>query len=442
MVHAQPRAISMAPPTRPSFFSRSSRASSINGDAASAREPRNGRVIKSISSSRLSQMLQREPSSERIGASDEERTTKKKGFSRFFKKNKPKTSSSSRSTIQLDDRPSGPQPLQSLENNDLAPPPSITYLVDRGDRKQSRERSGSEVSAYNENQPYLLNARSSNNTSFGVRSVSAPINDTSSIGSSASPTSSRYRRESYASGKEFERRGSGMEMLGISEELPRGAQPPSGTGTWPPISSSHQHPPHPQANTSTWPPAGSNPAVHPVLGIRPHNKTASSLSNSSLPMPTIETPPPGINGALSFFPINASQPAEKGAVTQQATKLSANRFKNLPPLPPPDERNTSTSDLPYSASPDSFVAAFPEYTQQRGYYPNTQQPRGYHQPRASYEPVQYERGKVEMGQRMAQSMYAPHAHGVVEGRGSLDDRKSVKSRKGLKGLFGKSGRVG
>ncbi|WWC63558.1 uncharacterized protein I303_106162 [Kwoniella dejecticola CBS 10117] len=375
-VNPYPRAVSMASPTRPSFFSRDSRCSSdINVNEMP-------RMSRAISHSRLSQMRLDDEGDE----ADEK--PKKKGIKGFFKKMKPKTSKSkSRSNLSArsEDQYRGERTEQPLPDTPLAPPPPISYLVG-GNRKHTRDRSGSSSSMLTDGQDSVQGGkRYSASLPYGMRSVSAPMNGTasSSGGSlSASPTSSKFatsgpgKRESYASGRrrtsfgvnemgeqqqpfgilEQDRAHSGMEMLSNNVNRGMGIYSTSPDAIYDEPSSMYR------SNNMGYPSANFTGANN-----RPHNKTTSSLSNSSGTM-AIETPPPAICNPSAFFnqqqqQIHLSQTASHGAgekhgsmTRSQSGQLSPNRFKNLPPLPPSDPNG----NIAMAASPDSFAAAFPD----------------------------------------------------------------------------------
>ncbi|WRT68634.1 uncharacterized protein IL334_005612 [Kwoniella shivajii] len=358
-VNPYPRAVSLASPTRPSFFGRESRSSSdVNVDMP--------RMSRAISQSRLSQMRLDDEEEE----DDEDDKPKKKGIKGFFKKMKPKGGRSKSKPELLVKQEDDLRREQPQPDTPLAPPPPLSYLV--GNRKHSRNRSGSSSSVLTDGQDSTQGRRYSGSLPYGMRSVSAPMNGTasSSGGSlSASPTSSKFatsgpKRESYASAQrrslnvnemgepEFEKRQSGMEMLSNSG---------SGRGG---IYSS----PEPQTiydePSSIYNKAGMG---YPNPNFRPHNKTTSSLSNSSVTM-AIETPPPAMYNPSSFF--NQQQaviPPPSGMantvsnhntpiVKSPSGPLSPNRFKNLPPLPPGKDQPS----MGITSSPDSFAAAFPD----------------------------------------------------------------------------------
>ncbi|WWD19283.1 hypothetical protein CI109_103741 [Kwoniella shandongensis] len=361
-VNTHPRAVSLASPTRPSFFSRTdSRGSSVNHEQE-LQQHQHARMSRAISHSRLSQ----------VHGDDDDAQPKKKGIKGFFKKMKPKggkskTSKSEQMTrVETEHNTTDP-------GTPLVPPPSISYLVggNRNDRtKHNRERSGSSSSMLTDGQDSGQN-RYSASYPYGLRSVSAPINangngntSSSDVSQSASPTSSKFatygrRRESFASGKrlsvtlnhtseEKDRRGSGVEMLSG-----RGGYMSQEPGSIYDDSTAKHHT------------AGGQTGIrYPQQNMRPHNKTTSSLSASSGTM-AIETPPPITYNSSSFFNqqqqqmnqtpnANANGGQGQPIVKSPSGPLSPNRFKNLPPLPPPGQEPNML------ASPDSFTAAFPE----------------------------------------------------------------------------------
>ncbi|WVW85360.1 hypothetical protein I302_107398 [Kwoniella bestiolae CBS 10118] len=364
-VTTHPRAVSMASPTRPSFFSRDSRCSS---DV----EVNMPRMSRAISHSRLSQMRLDDDGDE----DHEEEKPKKKGIKGFFKKMKPK-SSRSKSKSDLLARPEDeygndqPQP-----DTPLAPPPPLSYLV--GNRKHTRDRSGSSSSMLTDGQESNQGRRYSGSLPYAMRSVSAPMNGTasSSGGSlSASPTSSKFatsgpgKRESYASNR---RRSFGVNELGepiqpeqMGDRRQSGMETLSGNGNGTITANGRGVYSSPDTSTIYDEPS-SMYKNNTGLNFRPHNKTTSSLSNSSGTM-AIETPPPAIYNPSSFF--NQQQQHQianishgpmgdiKPVVRSPSGQLSPNRFKNLPPLPPGQEQGNG---MGMTSSPDSFAAAFPD----------------------------------------------------------------------------------
>lgn len=462
-----PRSVSLVSPLRPPFFGgRESRASSIDGD-----RDRSSRVPKSISSSRLSQML--------VNETDEEVTsTKRKGFKGYFKRMKLKSYQSGRANTS---EPTSPGDEDFLDlGAPLAPPPPISALV-RGDRRQQRDRGDSVSSVQTDaSAPAAGGAkRYSGSIPPGLRNASASQTDKPFDGrQSISPTSSRFvtsgpRRESYVSvhnrdrrqsatidelSDGTDRRGSAVEVLSagrfhaspepgaLFEE--HGYTPRSGIGA------NHTHvSPH----FPTFPPVAS----------RPHNKTTSSLSASTF----IETPPP-VTMSTPFF-----EQRHQDTVKAPFGSLSPNRFKNLPPLPPPGDPRAQ-----YTASPDLNGTSFPEqldFSSATGYDRTPRNPSrpstgpsprsGYvsrageryldPQPRSSCDTGDRpSRRAPEVSPRMAQSMYVqPSAAGSTGSFGrfmavsakrheagtpiDLGDGKSVRGKKGFRGLFGRPARV-
>ncbi|WVQ79681.1 hypothetical protein IAT38_001781 [Cryptococcus sp. DSM 104549] len=409
-VNSYPRAVSLASPTRPSFFSRDSRTSSID------HAPESGaRMSRAISHSRLSQFHTNEDGQDGMQHDDVGGYTgdepKKKGIKGFFKKMKPKGPRKGSTRIDTSAPPlpqhqgyvRGDAPASaSAPETPLAPPPPISILVGRGDKTHSRQRSGSSSSFLTDQEspaPAGSNARYSSSgnglpyATYGARSVSAPLGGNRSSselsqGQSASPSSSRFatatgagKRDSYTStgrrrsgqvnemGEERSR--SVMEMLSTSVGSGGGGggfgeqmydEPQTMRGG---VAQQQQ-----QAQAQGYP--------HP--SFRPHNKTNSSLSASSGTM--LETPPPVSYGSGAFFQqqVAAQQQANGGSApkgiavntavngngsnatpvpTSPTAPLSPNRFKNLPPIPPPGAPEPQQQPN-VAASPDSFVAAFPE----------------------------------------------------------------------------------
>ncbi len=464
-----PRSVSLVSPARPSFFGRESRASSIDDE-----RDRNGRATKSISSSRLSQIIAND--------TDDDSHVKKKGFKGLLMKMKPKAKSASRAELR---RPASPANEDSSDaGTPLAPPPPLSVLVGRGDRHASRERSGSMSSVQTDVSASIVGGakRYSGSLPPGLRTAPAPQAAPASDGrQSISPTTSRFatsgpRRESYASAPGRARRrsatineqlddedqlGSGMEML--STRRYRASPEPSSLFEEPgvmPRGSAAAVPAHVASHVATYPPVTS----------RPHNKTTSSLSASTF----IETPPPVAFTTPYFDQRNKISEVIKSP----SNDLSLNRFKNLPPLPPPDQ-----ADGPYLTSPDSFAAAFPEQPDfsgpgprydrspaQNGRHLNTfsqnvntlrqaDEKYPYQQPRSSFETAgdRSTRRPTQVSPRMAQSMYVQPivsdstgsfgrlgtVSGKKHGGGMADysDEKTVRHKKGFKGLFGKAGKV-
>ncbi|KAK4686607.1 hypothetical protein P7C73_g3518, partial [Tremellales sp. Uapishka_1] len=416
---AHPRSVSLASPSRPSFFSRDSRAESINGD--SARRP-----SKSGSGSRLSQMVPVDDDD------DNDIVKKKRGIKGLLQKMKPRKASA-----RSDKQSSMPKEDDVAE---LAPPPPISYLVGRGDR-HARKRSESASSAMTDNSVSVLQP------SFGLRSVSAPLAGSSSGGSpSVSPTSSRFatanagaRRESMASIQNGRRRsdlmdglgsGSGMEML-IGGRRFHSSPEPSEDVRYQHQQQQHQHQlQQHQLPTSSYPP----------LSFKPHNRTALSLSNSSGTM--LETPPPSTYASNGFF--NPPSQVHQQPQQKQQSPTSPNRFKNLPPLPPSDY---DTTEL---------------YESRKSMFDRNQSQLRYPQPiRTSLEPPTPRRRQGEISPRLAQSMYVQPT--AADSTGSFSryasrrssggqdlqvginggsEKKNLKSRGGLKGLFGVGNKAG
>jgi hypothetical protein len=405
-----PRAVSMASPSRPSFFSKDSRTSIDN---PRDRDPR--ALTKSISSSRLSQVMRNEGS--------EQEPKKKKGLKGLIQKMKPKSKRQSSDIPPLPQQPQyRPQPQQS-DVGKLPLPPNMAFLS--GDGQQRRNRNSSQSSM----------ADSSQGSNSKMRSVSAPIGGSSSGSQSASPTSSKYRRESYNSGLRVEddQRGATMEML----------HPPNGNGQYPQRQMyTSPEPGYDDRRSSNAPTLNGN--GYPNPSFRNSKYAAGSISASSGVAATLETPPMPLN-ATPFF----SRPP---SINSPATSNNVNRFKNLPPLPPTDDRIAS--------SPDSFQILNDQQDtpNRRNMYTQPTLYPGQAPPRASFDrPTNTPR--AEPSPRMVHSMYAqptssnlsfgsgrfpqmqqgmPHGNGYGQGYA-----EGEKKKKGLKGFFGgaKAGRM-
>ncbi|ODO11040.1 hypothetical protein I350_01642 [Cryptococcus amylolentus CBS 6273] len=455
---AYPRAVSLASPTRPSFFS--------NSSSVQSHDPPPHRISRAISHSLLSQVqIGSDPEQEEVGA------TKKKGLKGFLKKMTGGKKKDGRSRTNSMAQPSVPSMPVAQPETPLAPPPPISVLVGGRDPSHARQGSGSSSSMFTDGQESGSN-RLSGSILYN-RSVSAPLNNASSsdvsVGQSGSPASSRFmttgqtKPESYNStggkrrstvGEMGEERRSVMEVFTHARE---------DGGAYDDI------------------PASLRPG-------RPNNKTNTSLSASSGTM--LETPPALNYGSGSFF----SQQQTPGKLTintdmpnhtpsNSIGSLSPNRHKNLPPIPPGDlgsnHPNQSIGSRGMVGSPDSFIAAFPdqEFTEYGGRVP-TRQPtgpgspfynNGYPQPRhhqqmsqqrlqptSAYAPGYGYGGRASLdqrassprvergGQRVVQTMYGMPA-GVEYGTlsGGFGPVEGEKKKKGLKGFFGggKAGRL-
>ncbi|OWZ70446.1 hypothetical protein AYX14_04128 [Cryptococcus neoformans] len=446
-----PRAISLASPTRPSFFSRDSRGSSVLDH-----ETRMSRVI---SQSRLSQVH----TGGEGDMEDDGKAGKKKGIKGFFKKMKSKgarkNSKAEPPNLSNYREPSSTQeysPRSSAPETPLALPPPISVLVRGGDRGHTRTGSGSSSSMLTDGQESVSN-RLSGSHLYGSRSVSAPLGNTStsdvSMGQSASPGSSKFatttsavKRESYASGGN--RRSVTIGEMGEDRpsvvEVLFNANGANGDR----LMCEEPVPVRPGAT-------------------RPHNKTSTSLSASSQTM--LETPPPiNYSNANAFF--NHQQHIRSSSIDTGGS-LSPNRYKNLPPLPPPGSNDNLHIIQPKgsTASPDSFSAVFPdqELSQNKASfysYPQPQPvaqpsyrqyPQRFHQqphfqPTGSYAPGYGYGGRASLDQRgsrprvdkqrAVQTMYGHPMMGIG---GTAEVGEVEKKKKGLKGFFGvnKAGRM-
>jgi hypothetical protein len=467
-----PRAVSMASPSRPSFFSKDSR--------TSVDQPRDPRALtKSISSSRLSQVVRNDQ-----GAGAEE-PKKKKGLKGLIQKMKPKSKRSSSGLVPPLPQQYTPQDRrgqgQGSNGNDgttLAPPPNMAYLS--GDGKKRHHRNNSQSS---------MADSQSQGSNWKLRSVSAPIGGSSSGSQSASPTSSRYRRESYnsqAQAGQGEReldqgQGQHVEMLhapaagGLYQQRQMFTSPEPGMG---------QYLDERRVSNATQPTTGNS---YPNPSFRTSKYASGSISTSSGVAPTIETPPMPLNATPYFSrPPSINSPATAFSPNMPSTSGNgnANRFKNLPPLPPTDDSNAHARRM--ASSPDSFqilndqsYSTDPTTPNNRNRTPLYQQPtqmydsgpphqtrQGQNLPRASFDrPTTTPR--AEPSPRMVHSMYAqptmghsnlsfgsgrfphtqgqaqglPHGHG--NGSGFVENGNEKKVKKGFKGFFGgaKAGRM-
>jgi hypothetical protein len=158
--------------------------------------------------------------------------------------------------------------------------------------------------------------------------------------------------------------------------------------------------------------------TYPHPSFRGSRHTAGSISNSSGIAPTIETPPMPLN-QTPFF---SRPPSLHSPATGNSNGFSpnpnggVNRFKNLPPLPPPGTERDRIAPSPDLSQVFDQQQQQPQY---QGYQPETPDftkspPRVYnaHQqyqtqtppPRASYDrPMSTPR--AEASPRMAHSMY-------------------------------------
>jgi len=440
-----PRAVSMASPSRPSFFSKDSR--------TSIDQPRDPRALtKSISSSRLSQVMRNDPGEE---------PKRKKGLKGLIQKMKPKSKRQSSDIpplprqSQYQSHPPPPQPGDV--GTPLAPPPNMAYLSGDGQSRHNR----------NSSQSSMADSQGSN---WKMRSVSAPIGGSSSGSQSASPTSSKYRRESYNSqlrNNNDDDRGATMEMLHPSNANGNG----NGNGQYQQQRQMYASPEpgYDGRSSSNGPPPNGNGNGYPNPSFRNSKYASGSISNSSGVAPTIETPPMPLQ-ATPFF----SRPP---SINSPANSTNVNRFKNLPPLPPTDDRMASSPEsFQYMNESNQQDYSTPNrrtmYTQPTGghLYPQGQG-QGQAPPRASFDrPTNTPR--AEPSPRMVHSMYAqpttgsnlsfgsgrfppmqqngqypmPYSgHGNGNGNGNVNGfvGEIEKKKKGFKGFFGgaKAGRM-
>lgn len=406
-VHGYTRAISLASPARPGFFGgRDSRAGSVH-----EREHVPGaRLSKSISTSRLSQMMRTEETEDERERAQVEHGRKKKGLKGLLGRIKPKKDKSrqvsARSDSEYQDLRRDARPVQYGEmGSPLAPPPPMSYLTK--DRRHGRDRSDSAVSAQTfdsqqSGQGQRISQPYAHAQGHGMRSVSAPTGG--SPGSqSVSPTSSRFatttgaKRESFASRRlsgfgELSEGTGNVEMLhGKYHSSPE----PVHEELWShaPVAGA-VHTTHATTHGQTYPP----PIFRGAHG-QTHNATSSTLSGSG-----VETPP-AVPSQLPFFgtpahsqqgyhqaylggmPVgNGSGRASHQKTASDASQLSINRFKNLPPLPIPGQPAPLDPDSTSPISVDSYdprgtAGAFALHV--RGSAPHLP-PTGYAHPRPAY----------------------------------------------------------
>lgn len=289
------RSVSMAAPPRPRFFSRSSR------DSATWQEP------------------SRESTAAAAAAAEAYKPEKKKkGIKGFFRKMAGKGKRESRTSTSS----SSTAPPVPDEDVPLAPPPSLSYLVERMDRPPTHKKSPSQasLSALVTNQPNASPSLSSPDSATQQwppsqgRPLSAVMAQSPSKASllSSSPSSSRFRE---AQAFDDRRRSSGP-VPPIREDHVEGMdrQPPL------------------RRNWSD----GSEAVAGPFRGM--HGKAASSTSSGAPFPPSIESPP--YAQAPHFqAPFIASQSSMLFAPPQPP---AAN--KGLPPLPPPQSQSQSPEE--------------------------------------------------------------------------------------------------
>ena len=429
----------MASPSRPSFFSRDSRASVDH-----ARDPR--ALSKSMSSSRLSQVVRNED--DLVGGNGTPK--KKKGLKGLIQKMKPKSKRQSTSPVPPNGHPRGngyrtPDHHQNEAVTRLAPPPNMAVLAGQGQQRHSRNGSSSSIG-------------DSPGSSWKMRSVSAPIGGSSSGSLSASPTSSKYnRRESYNSAQQRAfggendgemKRGSIVEVLHANQQQQyqqqqqhQQQQYQNQQGQYPRTMYTSPEPNHAQmydhsagglGGQQQQHQQGSNSYPHPSFrGGSRH--TAGSISNSSGIAPTIETPPMPLNqGPFFSRPPSLHSPATgtSNGFSPNPNNVNGNggnvnRFKNLPPLPPPGTERPAPS-------PDSLQVFDQQYQHQQQQYQHQQQqqqqqgyqnqpgtpdftkspPKGYKYTQYQQTPpsrASYDRpmstARAESSPRMAHSMY-------------------------------------
>lgn len=294
------------------------------------------KMTKSMSQSRLSQMMAADQDEDEDDGEHGGEKTKSKGLKGLLRKIKPKSRKSSKvnpePVVVIPQATPRYPPARRDEYSDagtsLAPPPSMSYLAG-GRRESSHSRSGSSSSTVADS---ALPGQSP--VSNGYRSVSAPVPRSSQDSQSLSPTSSRYlptgKRESFASARR-------QSATLVEDDQSRGMY-----GTE--VLQSQLYHGGSSATTS-----GDEVLRAPALySRRPHNKTTSSFSASSM----VETPPPGPQMPAFFANHNqtAASSLEAGA---RGSVHSPDRYKNLPPLPGMSKPDFGTPDSMTSAVLDS-----------------------------------------------------------------------------------------
>lgn len=469
------RAVSMASPSRPSFFSRESRTSV---DQPRERDPR--ALSKSVSSSRLSQVVRSED--EGHGQSEKPRKKGIKGLIQKIKhpksKSKPRSNRQSSSSFLASPTPpppgAGPGGRQTTQTPDsylgtpLAPPPNMAYLAGQG-QGHNRNSSSSSIG-------------DSQGSSWKMRSVSAPIGGSSSGSLSASPTSSKFRRESYNSAQHGD-------VLQQQQQQGQGQHLQQQRGSIVEVLHSQQHPAYhqqqQQQQRNMYAPGPHDPHAyedprlsnagngngngypHPSY-VRGSRQTTGSISNSSGIAPTIETPPMPLN-TTPFFSRPPSVNSPNAATYSPNPGANVNRFKNLPPLPPTDQPQAQAQAVDFTQSPqrqqprvsyDAQAHAHPRVTAEASPSPRmahsmyVQPTAGGSTPSFQHQHQHARYRPPSNGNGNGNDPYGPphpsfYGHqqqpgsprsgsGFVEG-----DRRSLISRKGFKGFFGaaKGGRM-
>ena len=382
----QPRSVSMASPPRPNFFSRAS--ASFQNHTPSLRQGQQGNLSTSDSGSFVDEPRQQEP------VVVEKK--KKKGFKGFLQKlgggNKKRPfSGSGRGSLDRNTR------AEDDFTTPLPPPPSLSILMERSDRRSKHTRSPSNNSLSGSAvQPMgnqSVNGRPSySNDQAQQRSVSAPIVQSPSKSSlpSTSPSSSRYpygrdnygngnasayQRDSYASTSTGRRRSSipglfnggteGFEdrRMDATVEVLEGddgrANRPNGwnedTNQFQPARFSQDRGgPGSMTNSSgtlmapsiETPLMGSGPAMQ--AGRSSYNRSASDNQKNLPPLPAQQ----GDHGAQQDYPSPLRSPDSFNAFFGQGTTMSPNM--NTPPAPYDTHGRTPSSGQRSFASGVSF----------------------------------------------------------------------------------------
>ena len=398
-----PRSVSMASPPRPNFFSRAS-ASFQNHSPILYQGQQGNTTSASDSASFVDERRQAEP------ATTEK--PKKKGFKGFLQKlggsNKKRPSSGSGRdsldrSIRTDDDYASPLP----------PPPSLSMLVERSDRRTKHNRTPSNSSLSGPptgpgpQAPYANGRQSISNDQMQPRSVSAPIVESPSKTSlpSASPTSSRYpygreyssgggpggayKRDSYASSSTGRRRSSNPGLF----QTPQDAADDRRMGATIEVLEGDDAR---GARSSAY--AEDSPQFANARFSQDRGGPGSMTNSSgTILAPSIETPMMGQPMGSPYY------------------KADGDRQKNLPPLPPSQTDYAREDNSSPMRSPDSFNAFFGQ-----GVTMSTSTPQSPYQ----------SHGRVpSSGQRSFTSGMS------LNKENNAQQPRKTKSKFGLKGLF-------
>ncbi len=411
LVH--PRSVSMASPPRPRFFGRSSRSSSYVYETESAAP---NRISQHEPVAAPQDALPTRRMSRDSPSRDDNR---KKGFKGFLKKlggGKKKQKGLSASPEEV------PTPRSARTEDDfampLAPPPPLSYLVDRSDRRPNHQRTlsgnsnlGPQQSQSHQGEPQGWPHPQQQ------RSVSAPLVKSASSGSlpSTSPTSSRYQPwRDPSTGRSPAQQQDGAAFATAQRRQSAGRM--SGLGG--PDRSSIARPHDSGLEMLEHDPAHRAAYVDDAQAARGGYHKPPSLSNSSGTFFPTSVESPGL-GTLRF-PSQALH-APGGPHT------SLDKQKSLPPLP---MENRSPS------SPDSFNAFFGDrYTYDERAHPQRQAMQ------AGWTPQDYTTSGDSRQARRTSAGQQSYSSGRSSLRGDgADGARRSRSRFGLKSLFVKDGK--